>query len=82
MLMQVISVAGALLVLTAYAAHQLKRMHAETWAYQILNLAGGAMLFWAALTTRQAGLILMEGAWTVISMYGLVQVWRRVRAAS
>lgn len=76
MLMQAISIAGAIMVLTAYTAHQLRRMQAETYTYQLLNLAGGAMLVWAAITTGQAGLILMEGAWTVVSAYGL---WRLVR---
>lgn len=76
MLMQVISIGGALFVLTAYGAHQLGRMHAETYTYQLLNLIGGAMLLAAAVTTRQAGLILMEGAWTVISAYGVVKVMR------
>jgi hypothetical protein len=74
MLMQVISIAGAVMVLIAYAAHQMERMRVETFAYQLLNLCGGAMLVAAAITTRQAGLILMEGAWVVISVYGLVKL--------
>lgn len=78
MVMQVISIVGALLVLTAYAAHQLRRMHSQTYTYQFLNLIGGALLCWAAYSTRQAGLILMEGAWTIISAYG---VWRLTRKA-
>ena len=77
MAMQVISIGGALMVLIAYGAHQLKRMSADTYAYQLLNLFGGALLLWAALTTRQAGLILMEGAWTVISAYGVVKRIRK-----
>jgi len=77
MTMQVISIAGAVMVLIAYAAHQMERMPVETYTYQLLNLVGGAMLVAAAITTRQAGLILMEGAWVVISAYGLVKlVWR------
>jgi multisubunit Na+/H+ antiporter MnhB subunit len=79
MLMQVISVLGALCVLTAYGAHQLGRMHSETYTYQFLNLLGGTLLVTAAWTTRQAGLILMEGAWTVISVYGVVKVMRSSR---
>ena len=77
MVMQGISIAGAVLVLIAYGAHQLRRMRSETFVYQLLNLCGGAMLLAAAVTTRQAGLILMEGAWTVFSAWGLVQVARR-----
>ena len=73
MFMQVISIAGAVMVLIAYAAHQMDRMPKETYAYQLLNLFGGALLVWAAITTKQAGLILMEGAWTVLSGYGLLR---------
>jgi hypothetical protein len=47
----------------------------------LLNLFGGVLLLWAALTTRQAGLILMEGAWTVISAYGVVKRMRKSSAA-
>ena len=78
MVMQVISIAGAIMVLTAYTAHQLRRMRSDTYTYQVLNLVGGALLVWAAVSTRQAGLILMEGAWTVVSAYGLV---RRLRGS-
>ena len=77
MLMQVISIAGALMVLGAYTAHQLRRLRFRTYTYQVLNLCGGAMLCWAAISTRQAGLILMEGAWTVVSAYGVWKVWRK-----
>jgi hypothetical protein len=76
MLMQVISITGALLVLTAYAAHQFDRLSKDTYAFQLLNLIGGAALVAAALTTRQFGLIIMEGAWTLISLGGLIKVMR------
>jgi hypothetical protein len=76
MLMQAISILGAVFVLIAYGAHQLGRMDSETYPYQLLNLTGGALLVTAAWTTQQAGLILMEGAWTVISAYGVVKVAR------
>jgi hypothetical protein len=76
MLMQVISVAGAVLILTAFAAHQMERLNRDTYAYQLMNLFGGAALTIAAMATRQAGLILVEGAWTVISVFGLVKLMR------
>jgi membrane-bound ClpP family serine protease len=80
MVIQVISVIGALLVLFAFGGHQIKRLDAETYTYQVLNLIGGAALLVAALTARQAGLIIMEGAWTVISAMGLWKVAQRSRA--
>ena len=65
------------MVLIAYAAHQFDRLAKETYVYQLLNLIGGAALVAAAITTRQAGLIIMEGAWTVISLGGLIKVMTR-----
>lgn len=73
MWMQIISILGAVMVLVAYGGHQIKWLRADMYTYQLLNLFGGAALFLAAITTRQAGLIIMEGAWTVISAGGL---WR------
>jgi len=69
------------MVLTAYGAHQIERLRKDTFTYQLLNLCGGALLVWAAMTTKQAGLILMEGAWTVLSAYGLVKLMTQSRGA-
>jgi predicted small integral membrane protein len=79
MFIQVVSIIGALLVLGAYAAHQARRLHAHTIAYQLMNLFGGFFLFLAALTSRQVGLMVVEGSWTVISLGGL---WRVVFSLS
>jgi hypothetical protein len=74
---QVLSVMGALLVLTAFAANQMKRLTTDHVSYQVMNLIGGTVLCLAAIGVRQAGLILMEGAWAVISLIGLVRVLTR-----
>lgn len=73
MLMQAISICGAILILSAFGAQQLKRIHAETIVYQLLNLLGGACLTVAAVAGRQYGFILLEGSWTIMSAAGL---WR------
>jgi hypothetical protein len=75
MIFQVVSIAGAMLILTAFAAQQFKRLDAETKTYQILNLIGAFCLTVVAVSARQYGFILMEGSWTVISAWG---VWRVV----
>ncbi len=76
MLFQLISIAGAVLILIAYLAHQLRRMSAESMKYQALNFVGGFFLLVTACAGRQYGFILMEGAWTVISGWGLWNVMR------
>ena len=76
MIFQIISLAGAILVLTAFAAQQLGRLAAEMRTYQILNLIGGFCLAVAAVATRNYGFILLEGTWTLASAYGL---WKLLR---
>ena len=66
------------MILSAFAAQQLKRLHAETAVYQFLNLAGGAFLTVVAVSTRQYVFILLEGTWTVMSAAGLWRVTRRL----
>jgi hypothetical protein len=73
---QLFSVAGAVLVLTAYAGNQMKRLTTDHLSYQIMNLVGGTILVLAAIGVRQAGLILMEGAWALVSLVGLIRVLR------
>lgn len=79
MLMQVVSIVGAVLVLGAYTAHQLQRLPSQTALYQLMNLFGGFFLFLSALQSAQAGLIAIEGAWTLVSGFGLWRVVRRGR---
>jgi hypothetical protein len=72
---QFISIIGAVLILVAYAALQLNRLHAETVAFQLLNLFGGVFLCITAVSLRQYGFILVEGLWAILSAVGL---WRVV----
>jgi hypothetical protein len=70
---QLISFAGALLILIAYAGHQMGWINARRPAYNLLNAAGSAILFWIALHPFQVGFIVLEGVWTVISLWALTR---------
>lgn len=71
------SVAGAALVLVAYAAQHFGRLSAKGAAYLTLNFVGGIFLCRVAVSTKQLGFILMEGAWVLISLGGLWRLRRR-----
>ena len=62
MYFQLLSILGAVLILVAYVAHQLRKMSAETVMYQALNCVGGLFLLVTAYADRQYGFILMEGS--------------------
>jgi len=70
---QLISFVGASLILIAYAGHQMSWIHARNATYNILNAAGSAILLWIALHPFQIGFIVLEGVWTLISLWALLR---------
>ena len=75
--LQVVSILGALLILTPFAAVQFGRLTPTSVAYQALNLLGSGILAAIALHDRQYGFLLLEGTWAVVSLWGLLKVLRR-----
>ena len=76
MLSQVMSMIGAVLLLSAFGGQQLKKLSEDMVSYQLMNLVGGTLLCLAAIGVRQSGLILVEGTWALISVFGLIRVLR------
>ena len=73
-MLQVISVMGAVLILTPFAASQLGRLKTSDLSYQVMNLIGAATLTAVAVLESQYGFILLEGVWTIMSAIGLRRV--------
>jgi hypothetical protein len=70
---QLISFVGALLILIAYVGHQLGRVNARGAAYNILNAAGSTILAWIAFHPFQVGFVVLEGVWTIVSLWALLR---------
>jgi hypothetical protein len=70
---QVVSFVGALLILIAYAGHQLNLMDSRKVPYNILNAFGSAILAYIAFRPFQLGFVVMEVAWVLISVRGLLR---------
>jgi len=81
-MIQIVSLVGSLLILTAFAANQLGRMTAEERRYTLLNLFGASILAVVALVEEQWGFLLLEGVWAVVSLYALVRPPRRSAAGA
>jgi hypothetical protein len=62
---------GAMLILVAYAGHQMGWMNPRRAAYNILNAIGSAILGYIAFHPFQVGFVVLEVTWTVISIYAL-----------
>lgn len=78
MLSQLLSLVGAVLILTAYAGNQRGFLGPERPAYNVMNLLGALLLLWVAVGDRRVGFILLEAAWAAVT---LPPLWRSVGIA-
>lgn len=72
-LLQACSFVGALLILIAYAGHQMKWIDARGILYNALNAIGSAILAYIAFHPFQIGFVVLEATWALISLYALVR---------
>ena len=75
-LRQIASFAGALLILIAYAGQQFSWMDPRKASYNILNGIGSGILAYIAFHPFQIGFVILEVAWTFISIFSLSRAWR------
>jgi hypothetical protein len=78
-LLQAVSVVGALLILLAFTANMLGRLDTTRLSYQISNFSGSAILTGVAVIEVQLGFILLEGTWALVSLWGMIRVLRGAR---
>ena len=71
--MQVISLLGAGLILSAYFALQSSLVQKEHWFFNVANLLGSLLLLVVALVDRRWGFILLEAAWSIVSLHALAR---------
>ena len=75
-MLQAVSVLGALAILMAYAANQFGWISPSRLSYTLANLVGAGILTAVAIVERQIGFILLQGGWTLVSLWGIVRILR------
>jgi hypothetical protein len=73
---QIVSILGALAVLGAYVANQLGWINPSRLSYAVVNFVGAAILTAVAVVDRQIGFVLLQGAWTLVSLAGILAILR------
>ncbi len=70
----VVQIAGAILILAAYALIQAGVMTPKAVAYVVLNLIGASVLAVDAYIEEQWGFLLLEAVWALIAAWSLVRL--------
>ena len=74
---QIVQIAGALLILTAFAAVQTGKWEPRALPALICNFVGAAVLTVTALLDQDWGFVLLESVWAAVSLAGLLARFRR-----
>jgi hypothetical protein len=73
---QLVQIAGSLLILAAFAASQAGRLPIDSQLYLVLNFVGSAILAVLAWIDQQWGFLLLEGVWSLVSLWSQLQLMR------
>ena len=75
-MLQAISILGAAAVLAAFAANQFGWIKPSQLSYAVANFAGSGILTAVAIIDWQVGFVLLQGAWALVSLVGIVAILR------
>lgn len=76
-MLQAVSILGALAVLGAFAADQFGWVDPGRLSYALANFVGATILTAVAAIEAQVGFIVLQGTWSLISLWGVFLILRR-----
>jgi hypothetical protein len=71
---QALQIAAGVIVVSAFAASQLRLMDPFRFPYLAMNFVGTGVLAAVALSLEQFGFVLTNGVWAVVSLLGLLRL--------
>ena len=74
---QVAQIVGAILILVGFVLSQLRVLAQDSYPYLLTNLVGAIILTLDAWRGSQWGFVLLEGVWSLVSLWGVVAKRRR-----
>ena len=80
-LLQIVQVAGSILILAAFIGVQAGRLQPGWRSYLVLNFVGSAVLTITGLIESQWGFVLLEGVWALVSLAALLGIGSRASTA-
>lgn len=69
----VVQIAGSLLILVAFVAALGGKMQQSSYTYLVANTIGSGALAGTAIINLEWGFILLEGVWSLVSLYSLIR---------
>ena len=72
---------GALIVVAAYFATQMRMVNSDDLAFPVVNLLGSVLIVYSLVYNFNLASMLIEGFWIIISLIGIIQHFR-LRQAS
>lgn len=74
---QLLEIAGAVMILAAFALAQFRGLDRHGYPYLLLNLVGGLILTFLAGKNQQWGFLLLQVAWSIVALWGVLGLLRR-----
>ncbi len=71
---------GALIVVVAYFATQMRMMNSDDLGFPVVNLIGSVLIVFSLMQNFNLASMLIEGFWIIISVIGIIQHFRLRRA--
>jgi hypothetical protein len=82
LLEQLLEIAGALMILGAFAPAQFRGLDRHGYPFLLLNFVGAAILTVLAAVHQQWGFLLVQAVWAIVAAWGIAGAFRARKAAS